>query len=1201
LQFALLWQSTEVLLYSARIKRKQLLICRCLVLLASCVAVPAPIVAQLSETATTPILGVGHNYVMDLNEIVDPENGALSVRIAAPTPAERGLNLPLYAYLYDSNAQFVLTPNWIFDDYKNDEVLSSVSMDTPQQGAGGAYPYTPGMFASAGGVITGAASGSGVPGTMSTQSHTIVTYVGSGPTGRTQINCQYWDNFIYTDGQGGRHPFPGFVTTASDGEFSCGGLGIYDTADGQTSGDALYTAVFTGNTSVPVFDLHGNHLSPDNFNGVEDTNGNYLNGTGRQYTVSDAFHPMPATLSVPGLGGPYSYAPSFGARGQTSPFPFNVTPAPGYYQDQTCPTSFAGTIGGYSGTATLTLPNHQQYTFAADPTYGLLHQIIYPTGATVTYTWGTNSQSELAIFNLPSNTPSAPCFYLYDWPAVKTRTVTLNGTDTEKQDFSYTTTWGSGQWTQKTTTVTTTDLVTAGHPSYKTVHTYTGGSTAGYTEVVATYDTSGALLETITRTIGSNALGPDCTTLDSSGLTRGTFYQYQPGTTLVTDKAEYDYGAVTADCQRPSTGVPTRETVTVFHAFDPTPFSHGVRVIKDRPESVKIYGNGVLLSETDYTYDEYVTYPIQAVIPAALAHDEANYGTSSTAPRGNPTTIVQKCFLSSGTACTDSVTHIMYDETGQPVQLTDANGNITQYSFADNYSTDNGSPSGNTNTYVTKVTRPTTNDVSHVTTFQYGFNDGKLRTSTDENSQSTKWCYYVGGCSGKTFDPWMRPTETVNPDLGGTTASYDDAGPSPSLTTSIKLRSDVSIVSTTVMDELGRTTQAQLASDPQGSLYVDSTYDGFGRLSSKSNPYRSTTEPTYGITSYRYDALGRTRLECHQDNGSNTPCAAGSSFLEWSYAGNAITSYDERRNVSLRTYDALGNMTSVVEPGGLNTTYAYNALGDLLCVDQWGTAKVSTPCSGASSRGRAFTYDSMSRLTQSYNPETGWVCYGSTPSGAPAGQSNCTPDYDANGNLSSKTDARGVKTSYLYDHLNRLVSRSYLNDAARTFSDCFSYDSNGTSAPANATGRLTAEWRQNGTCSGKMDNVTTGELATATVISAYDSMGRVLKKKTCVLAHCTQSHYQTQSVSHDLAGNVTGFDDGWGLQMFGQQYDAAGRLQRVTSTWTDLTHPGILYQVPTYGPFGVVNAKNGPNINISKGYDNRGRVTCLTTGSAPCQ
>jgi hypothetical protein len=102
LQFALLWQSTEVLLYSARIKRKQLLICRCLVLLASCVAVPAPIVAQLSETATTPILGVGHNYVMDLNEIVDPENGALSVRIAAPTPAERGLNLPLYAYLYDS-------------------------------------------------------------------------------------------------------------------------------------------------------------------------------------------------------------------------------------------------------------------------------------------------------------------------------------------------------------------------------------------------------------------------------------------------------------------------------------------------------------------------------------------------------------------------------------------------------------------------------------------------------------------------------------------------------------------------------------------------------------------------------------------------------------------------------------------------------------------------------------------------------------------------------------------------------------------------------------------------------------------------------------------------------------------------------------------------------------------------------------------
>lgn len=33
--------------------------------------------------------------------------------------------------------------------------------------------------------------------------------------------------------------------------------------------------------------------------------------------------------------------------------------------------------------------------------------------------------------------------------------------------------------------------------------------------------------------------------------------------------------------------------------------------------------------------------------------------------------------------------------------------------------------------------------------------------------------------------------------------------------------------------------------------------------------------------------------------------------------------------------------------------------------------------------------------------------------------------YDDNGNLTSKTDARGVVTTYGYDSLNRVTSRSY--------------------------------------------------------------------------------------------------------------------------------------------------------------------------------
>lgn len=58
---------------------------------------------------------------------------------------------------------------------------------------------------------------------------------------------------------------------------------------------------------------------------------------------------------------------------------------------------------------------------------------------------------------------------------------------------------------------------------------------------------------------------------------------------------------------------------------------------------------------------------------------------------------------------------------------------------------------------------------------------------------------------------------------------------------------------------------------------------------------------------------------------------------------------------------------------------------------------------------RTFSYDSLSRLTQAVNPESGTINYA----------------YDANGNLATKVDARGVKTDYVYDALNRVTNRNY--------------------------------------------------------------------------------------------------------------------------------------------------------------------------------
>jgi RHS repeat-associated protein len=80
----------------------------------------------------------------------------------------------------------------------------------------------------------------------------------------------------------------------------------------------------------------------------------------------------------------------------------------------------------------------------------------------------------------------------------------------------------------------------------------------------------------------------------------------------------------------------------------------------------------------------------------------------------------------------------------------------------------------------------------------------------------------------------------------------------------------------------------------------------------------------------------------------------------------------------------------------LKTSYQHDTLNNLITVNQG----VQT---------RSFAYDSLSRLKQANNPESGIINY----------------VYDNNGNLTSKTDARSVVTNYGYDNLNRVKTRSY--------------------------------------------------------------------------------------------------------------------------------------------------------------------------------
>jgi YD repeat-containing protein len=473
-----------------------------------------------------------------------------------------------------------------------------------------------------------------------------------------------------------------------------------------------------------------------------------------------------------------------------------------------------------------------------------------------------------------------------------------------------------------------------------------------------------------------------------------------------------------------------------------------------------------------------------------------------------------------------NVSEFTYDTYGNLLTTKDARLSQTTYSYDGN------------SLYLTGIVRNSnglggTRSLS--TNASFDFSSGLLPSKTDaDNSIATAYAY----------DPWSRLLSVTEAGLRVTTTSYDDVKRRVVVVESDPTGlGDEMLVNVTDYDQLGRVSLTRQIENPATQSSTDDTagikvqtrylYSG-GNYRLVSNPYRAPfsssagNESTMGWTLATYDQNGR-QIASSSFKGNTPPFLWGnntsnSGTVSTSYSAQNTTVVDQNNAQRTSAVDALGRLSSLIEyPQSSNdvaspetsttytTNYSYDALDNLTGVNQLGT-DVKQP-----GQTRTFVYDSLKRLIASTNPEN-YTSQAPAALGCAGGVYATCYSYDSNGNLTSKTDNRGMQIAYQYDGLNRVTGKSYNSQAAVSYT----YDSSGN----NSIGLLSSV------------STLLGDTST-TAYTGYDALGRVTGS-----SQTTAGNTYTFSYSFNLAGSLKSETYPSG-RVVNTCYDGANRVNQV--------------------------------------------------------
>ncbi len=809
------------------------------------------------------------------------------------------------------------------------------------------------------------------------------------------------------------------------------------------------------------------------------------------------------------------------------------------------------------------LPNQTKWLFSYNST-GDLTQVSFPTGGTLSYTWGNVTTCNGALGTTPVSR------------GVATRTLDANdGT-------------GAKTWNYSVSFTSTVVTDPAGNDS---VHYHGGvGGICSLYETKAEYfqgsRTSGTLLKTVTteysgnpnprviytdEELGMNVVPIRTTTTWPNGKVSQTTRQYDSGNTFTFYDAFWDtwtnyplvYGSVlqatASDYGLTAPGPILRKTLNSYVWTSNANYKS--RNMLDLVTSVTVQdGAGMQIARTEYAYDE--TTPVASGITT-----QHNVPPSVGDFRGNLSS-VKRWLNTTGALLTSPTT--FYD-TGMPYQTTDPGGHTTTFTYSPTFA----------GAYVTQTQFPSTsspNPANHVISGNYNFNTGLLTSFTDENGQTSTYAY----------DSMWRITTAIFPPQNGLNGQTNFYYPDP-VTVELQKRIDGTRWTDLYIrfDGLGRETRRISANDETAPWdHVDTCYDARGYKGFVSYPYQGSGLSAPPVCSgagdsFTYDALGRVTAVTHSD---------GTSVLT-NYAGPATRVTDEGNGTTtvqrISQVDGLGRVTAMCEvtgttligitgtpsPCGLDIAatgfltsygYQYDLSGNLLFTVQQGGLNP-----------RSAVYDSLSRVTEAFNPESGTINYTYDPDGLLVSRLAPAPNQT---NPSVK-----VTALFTYDELHRVRTRTYQNDSSGTPSATFNYDQASALGVAlsNSLGRASSSYVTNAQ----------GQILSAEVFS-YDGMGRVRINSQCTPQNCPSAVFPL-SYDYDLVGNILSATNGTGVTLT-YFYNRAARLTALTSSLADANHPAMLLSGVHYNAFGGhTSASLGNAVNESLGYDPRGRLQSL--------